>query len=89
MMLPTLPLATRNSNTQQPDNTSVTVGYEAQLWHMADALRGSRGRGYDPCCGSSGTFVQRKHGYPPDEQEKATRTVLEQAALLSADWAVA
>ncbi len=27
--------------------------------------------------------------YPPDKQEKATRTVLEQAALLSGEWAVA
>ncbi|MGH9408417.1 MAG: type I restriction endonuclease subunit R, partial [Vicinamibacterales bacterium] len=33
--------------------------------------------------------ILRKHGYPPDKQEKATQTVLEQAALLSADWAVA
>ena len=32
--------------------------------------------------------VLRKHGYPPDKQEKATRTVLEQAEVLSADWAV-
>ncbi len=31
----------------------------------------------------------RKYGYPPDKQEKATQTVLEQAALLSSDWAVA
>jgi type I restriction enzyme R subunit len=29
--------------------------------------------------------VLRKHGYPPDKQEKATQTVLEQAALLSAE----
>ena len=29
----------------------------------------------------------RRHGYPPDKQEKATRTVLEQAEVLSADWA--
>ncbi len=29
----------------------------------------------------------RKHGYPPDKQEKATRTVIEQAAVLSAGWA--
>jgi len=28
--------------------------------------------------------VLRKHGYPPDKQESATRTVLEQAELLSA-----
>ena len=29
----------------------------------------------------------RRYGYPPDKQEKATETVLEQAALLSAEWA--
>ncbi len=33
--------------------------------------------------------ILRKYGYPPDLQEKATHTVLEQAALLSAHWAVA
>jgi type I restriction enzyme R subunit len=33
--------------------------------------------------------ILRKHGYPPDKQEKATQTVLEQAALLSAAWATA
>ena len=32
--------------------------------------------------------VLRKHGYPPDKQESATRTVLEQAEALSAGWAV-
>ena len=29
----------------------------------------------------------RKHGYPPDKQEKATQTVLEQAEVLSEGWA--
>ncbi len=29
----------------------------------------------------------RKHGYPPDKQEKATKTVLEQAEALSESWA--
>ena len=33
--------------------------------------------------------ILRKHGYPPDKQEQATQTVLEQAALLSAEWAMA
>jgi type I restriction enzyme R subunit len=33
--------------------------------------------------------ILRKHGYPPDKQEKATQTVLEQAAVLSAEWATA
>ena len=31
--------------------------------------------------------ILRKHGYPPDKQDKATRTVLEQAEALSAGWA--
>jgi len=29
----------------------------------------------------------RKYGYPPDKQETATQTVLEQAELLCKDWA--
>ena len=33
--------------------------------------------------------ILRKHGYPPDKQEKATVTVLEQAEVLSEGWAVA
>ena len=33
--------------------------------------------------------ILRKHGYPPDKQEKATQTVLEQAELLSEAWATA
>ncbi len=33
--------------------------------------------------------ILRKYGYPPDKQEKATQTVLEQAELLSSEWAVA
>jgi type I restriction enzyme R subunit len=31
--------------------------------------------------------ILRKHGYPPDKQEKATLTVLEQAELIAKDWA--
>jgi len=30
--------------------------------------------------------ILRKHGYPPDKQEKATQTVLQQAELLCRDW---
>ena len=33
--------------------------------------------------------ILRKHGYPPDKQEKATQTVLEQAEVLSQGWAAA
>jgi type I restriction enzyme R subunit len=33
--------------------------------------------------------ILRKHGYPPDKQERATQTVLEQTALLSEAWALA
>jgi type I restriction enzyme R subunit len=31
--------------------------------------------------------ILREHGYPPDKQERATQTVLEQAELLARDWA--
>jgi type I restriction enzyme M protein len=34
-------------------------------------------------------IFRRRYGYPPDKQEKATRTVLEQAEVLCRDWAVA
>ena len=33
--------------------------------------------------------ILRKYGYPPDKQEKATQTVLEQAEVLSEMWAAA
>lgn len=32
--------------------------------------------------------ILRRHGYPPDKQERATQTVLKQAELLSSDWAL-
>jgi len=32
--------------------------------------------------------ILRKYGYPPDKQEAATKTVLEQAEVLCAEWAV-
>jgi type I restriction enzyme R subunit len=32
--------------------------------------------------------VLRRYGYPPDKQEQATKTVLEQAAALSGEWAL-
>ena len=30
--------------------------------------------------------ILREYGYPPDKQEKATMTVLEQAKLLGYEW---
>jgi type I restriction enzyme R subunit len=30
--------------------------------------------------------ILRKYGYPPDKQENATQTVLEQAELIAKDW---
>ena len=32
--------------------------------------------------------ILRKHGYPPDKQEKAMHTVLEQAEVLLEGWVV-
>jgi type I restriction enzyme M protein len=34
-------MAARRKSTTQPDSTAANVGYEAELWQMADALRGS------------------------------------------------
>ena len=34
-------MAKRRNNAQPSDSTGATVGYEAELWRMADALRGS------------------------------------------------
>ena len=31
--------------------------------------------------------ILRRYGYPPDKQEQATQTVLEQAEVLSQAWA--
>ena len=31
--------------------------------------------------------ILKKYGYPPDKQEKATITMLEQAEVLCKDWA--
>jgi type I restriction enzyme R subunit len=33
--------------------------------------------------------ILRKYGYPPDKQERASQTVLEQAEVLSDAWALA
>jgi type I restriction enzyme R subunit len=33
--------------------------------------------------------ILRTYGYPPDRQEQATRTVLEQAEVLSHEWVAA
>ena len=34
-------MAKRRNNSETADTTGATVGYEAQLWQMADSLRGS------------------------------------------------
>jgi hypothetical protein len=31
--------------------------------------------------------ILRKHGYPPDKQQKVTQTGVQQAELLCGDWA--
>lgn len=55
---------------------NVTIG-----WTMRESVRANLRR-----------LVRRilkRHGYPPDKQEKAITTVLEQAEALSAVWAQA
>ena len=59
-------------------------------------MRGERDHRLDRCartsapsCASCVKRILRKYGYPPDKQEKATQTVLEQAEVLSEEWAAA
>ena len=49
-------------------------------WTLRENVRATA-----PACWSE--RILRRYGYPPDKQERATRTVLEQAEMLSADWA--
>lgn len=54
--------------------TTANLGFEQKLWAAADKLR---------------VYIKRllkKYDYPPDKQERATKTVLEQAELLARDW---
>ncbi len=84
-------------------NGGANLGFEAKLWAAADALRNNMDAAEYKHVVLGLIFLKymraqlrvivkrilRKYGYPPDKQEKATETVLEQAALLSAEWAAA
>ena len=50
---------------------------------------GRCGRTSGPKCACCVKRILRKYGYPPDKQEQATQTVLEQAEVLSHEWAAA
>jgi type I restriction enzyme R subunit len=62
----------------QKQTSGSHLGFEATLWATADKLRGK--------LRVMVKRILRKHGYPPDKQGKATKTVLEQAELLCAEW---
>lgn len=116
-------MAKRSTAATPAPTTGATHGYEAELWQMADALRGSMdaaeykhvvlglifraiARELVEMVRRNVTIdwtlretvraqlrvlvkrILRKYGYPPDKQAKTTETVLEQAELLSAAWAV-
>ena len=80
---------TRSPKKAVNGSNGANLGFEEKLWQAADEMR----RHMDP--GESvrvklRTLVKRillKHGYPPDKQEKATQTVLQQAELICKDWA--
>ena len=52
---------------------------------IRSSIYGSNGAA-GPVCHVLVRRILRKHGYPPDKQERATQTVLEQAELLSEEW---
>jgi len=82
------------------NNNGAKLGFEEQLWAMADALR-TIAQELLETVRKNATIdwavkenvrakmrvtvkrILRKHGYPPDKQERATQTVLEQAELMA------
>ena len=54
------------------NDSAANLGFEAKLWLAADKLR---------------KRILKKHGYPSDLQDEATKTALAPAELLSAPWA--
>lgn len=74
----------KQNATNGTNGSSANIGFESELWRAADALRSNM---------DAAEYMQvlikrilRKYGYPPDKQEKATQTVLEQAEALSRAW---
>jgi type I site-specific restriction-modification system R (restriction) subunit len=72
------------------NGATAPIYYESRLAKLAldEAERPRIDPGFEEATeGEEVERILRKHGYPPDKQEKATQTVLEQAAVLSAEWA--
>jgi len=73
-------MATAGKSKKQTTGAS-NASFEAHLWADDDALRNNM----DAAEYKHRVRVRRvlrKYGYPPDKQEKATQTVLQQAELL-------
>ena len=94
-----MPKGKRAARGSSKPDTAANLGFEAKLWQAADALRNTVRENVtidwtvrENVRAQLRVLVKRilrKHGYPPDKQEKATKTVLEQAEALSEQWAVA
>ena len=65
-----------SAKSEKSNGNGANLGFEAKLWLAADNRQDRRWR--------DGRHRAR---YPPELQEEATRTVLEQAKLMCADWA--
>ncbi len=68
------------------DGATVPIYHESRLAKLAldEAEWPKIDSGFEEA--TEGEEAERKDGHPPDKQEKATETVLEQAALLSSEW---
>jgi type I site-specific restriction-modification system R (restriction) subunit len=74
------------------DGATVPIYYESRLAKLAldEAERPKIDPGFEEATECEEVErILRKHGYPTNEQERGTQTVLEQAALLSGAWALA
>lgn len=60
----------KGSSNGNSANGGANLGFEAALWKAADKLRSMVNR------------ILRKYRYPPDEHDRTTETVLQQAELI-------
>lgn len=76
-----VPMSHRFAGGLAPERTCRAVFWigSATLWTVRESVRAK--------LRTAVKRLLRKYGYPPDKEEKATQTVIEQAEVLSREWA--
>ncbi len=80
---------------KEKSNNGAVLGFEAKLFQAADKMRSGVSPADYKHIALGLIFLKyilvkrilKKYGYPPDLQDDAVRTVIEQAERWSAEWA--